>query len=116
MERFSCLHEDFLWTLPHVVSRIFLQCRTNSNVNTLRVFEDYREYGRMHVKQTFLTEISLQIDTNEYLCIALASVALTLFVEMPFNNLKSLLFDGKKHEPIDKQHCDVKSNIREKHL
>lgn len=39
-----------------------------------------------------LTSISLQLDTNEFICIFLASVALTIFFDAPFQNIKKLIF------------------------
>jgi hypothetical protein len=44
----------------------------------------------------------------------LASVALTLLVEMPFNNIKSWLLDGNKKAQSKPLQLDVNANIKEK--
>lgn len=38
----------------------------------------------------------LQINTNEILCIVAAAAVMTLFFDLPFGNLKKIIFDTKK--------------------
>lgn len=42
---------------------------------------------------------SFQIDINEYLCIVIASIFLTLLFDYPFGNLKKNIFDSPKEAP-----------------
>lgn len=57
-----------------------------------------------------------QIDLNEMLCIVIASIILTVFIELPFNNLKKVLLDKKRLEQATKSQLDVNSNIKLKDL
>jgi hypothetical protein len=50
------------------------------------------------------------------LCIAAVSVALTLLVEMPFNNVKSWLLEGSRRIQVEPLQVDVNANIKEKKL
>lgn len=57
----------------------------------------------------------MQFDFNEIGLIFLAAFIMTLFVEVPFGNLKKLLFDSKKSKVIEKlkEMVDENRNIEE---
>lgn len=61
----------------------------------------------------FLLFQSAQLNIGEFLCITLVTFILTLFVELPFNNLKTLLLDGAKPNKVSKHQLDVNSNNKE---
>jgi hypothetical protein len=56
------------------------------------------------------------VNINEYLSIAIVSIMLTLLVEMPCNNIKSLLFDRKKTGQLNPEKSDVSLNTKNKEL
>lgn len=60
--------------------------------------------------------LSFQVDTSEFLCIGVLTVALTLLIEMPFNNLKSWLLEGSRKVQTEQLNVDVNANIKEKIL
>lgn len=56
-----------------------------------------------------------QFNTNEFICIAAMTIILTLLVEMPCNNLKSLLLDRVKSTRKDNE-VDINANVKAKEL
>lgn len=57
-----------------------------------------------------------QVDTNEFISIAIVSILLTLLVEMPFNNIKGSLSGKRKQSQVTAKHLDINENVKEKSI
>ncbi|KAG5684658.1 hypothetical protein PVAND_013876 [Polypedilum vanderplanki] len=53
------------------------------------------------------------LDFNEILSVLAISIAFTILIELPFNNLKNILIDRKKVARIDQRKCDENLNHAE---
>lgn len=54
--------------------------------------------------QTSTTFFEIMLNTNEYFCIFVASVVLTLLFDAPFKNIKAILFKNERALRKEKEH------------
>jgi hypothetical protein len=88
--------EDELHNLSYSMYGTLLYCRNQSNANLFQFDGRYGNKTHSIIYYLNINENSFQLDMRIPALIVSVSIVLTLFVEMPFCNIKKLLMDDKE--------------------